>query len=43
MAAFGHDDLEQAELYREASDSKAQAHVSMVKLTAMVERRKTVG
>ena len=43
MAALGHDDLKQAELYSEASDRRMQARDAMLKVTAMVERRKTGG
>ena len=43
MAALGHDDLKQAELYREASDREMQARDAMVKVTALIERRKAAG
>ena len=43
MAALGHDDLKQVELYSEASDRRMQARDAMMKVTAMVERRKAAG
>jgi hypothetical protein len=43
MAALGHDDLKQAELYSEASDRRMQARDAMMKVTAMIERRKAAG
>ena len=43
MAALGHDDLKQAELYSESSDRRLQARDAMVKVTTMNERRKAGG
>ena len=40
MAALGHDDLKQAELYSEEADREMMARDPMVKVTAMIERKK---
>jgi integrase len=43
MAALGHDDLKQAELYSEESDRETQAREAMNKVTALIHRRKVTG
>jgi integrase len=43
MAALGHDDLKQAELYSEESDRETQARDAMTKVTALIQRRKAAG
>ena len=43
MAALGHDDLKQAELYSEEFDRETQARDAMKKVTAMIQRRKAGG
>jgi hypothetical protein len=43
MAALGRDDLKQAEIYSEESDREMQTRDVMVKVTAMIQRRKAAG